>query len=136
MPTLALLRTVAFSARHHYGRSDRSPEWNRERFGDQRHPHGHDYRLEVKVEGTPDPETGFIVDLPRLDRLLDAVVSPLDDRDLNQAIPEIRDGAMQPSTESLALWFWNRLAPKIPDGARLRRVRVWESDTLAGEVEG
>jgi 6-pyruvoyltetrahydropterin/6-carboxytetrahydropterin synthase len=136
MPTVALLRTVTFSAHHHYGRSDRSPEWNRERFGAQRHPHRHDYRLEVEVEGTPDPETGFVVDLPTLDHLLGKVVSPLDNGDLNQAIPEIREGTMQPSTESLALWFWNRLSPQIPDGARLRRVRVWESGTLAGEVEG
>lgn len=135
MPTVALLRTVTFSADHHYGRSDRSPEWNREQFGEQRHPHGHEYRLEIKVEGAPDPETGFIVDLPSLDRLLAEVVAPLDRGDLNRAIPAIRQETMQPSTESLALWFWNRLAPEIPGGARLRRVRVWESDTLAGEVE-
>jgi len=43
---------------------------------------------------------------------------------------------MIPSTENLARWFWERLAPRIPGSASLVRVRVEESDTLAAEYEG
>jgi 6-pyruvoyl-tetrahydropterin synthase len=83
-----------------------------------------------------DPETGFVVDLAALDALLDRVVEPLDQRDLNRVIPEVRDGSIQPSTESLARWFWSRLAPEIPGDARLERVRVAELPGLAAEYRG
>jgi 6-pyruvoyltetrahydropterin/6-carboxytetrahydropterin synthase len=136
MPVARLVRVIEFTARHHYGRSDRSDEWNQARFGDQRRPHEHTYRLEVTVEGEVDPETGFVVDLPRLDALLASVVSPLEGADLNRAVPPVREGAMQPSTEGLALWFRSQLVSQVPGTARLRRIRLWESDTLAGEVDG
>lgn len=104
-------------------------------FGDSMTPHGHNYSVEVTVRGEVDPETGFVVDLPALDRMLqEEVVGPLDQRDLNQAIAEVREGRMTPSTEALALWFWSRLRDRIPAPARLLRVRVSESDTLAAEV--
>lgn len=135
MPTASLIRAVTFSARHHYGRPDRSEEWNEARFGPQRTPHAHDYRVEVTVSGPLDPDTGFVTDLGHLDAALREVVEPLDGADLNEAVPEVREGTMQPSTEALALWLRGRLAPRVPAPARLRRIRVWESGRLAGEVE-
>jgi 6-pyruvoyltetrahydropterin/6-carboxytetrahydropterin synthase len=98
-------------------------------------PHGHNFSVEITVRGEVDPETGFVVDLPALDRLLrEEVVEPLDQQDLNRAILEVRDGTMTPSTEALALWLWGRLRDRIPGAARLHRVRVAESDSLASEV--
>lgn len=136
MTSARLIRVVTFTARHYYGRDDRSPAWNEEHFGEQRHPHEHRYRLEVTVEGTVDPETGFLIDLPQLDAILQSVVSPLEGKELNQVVPPVREGSMQPSTELLAHWFRSELAPRIPGSARLHRVRLWESDTLGAEVRG
>ncbi len=134
MPKASLMRVVNFVAMHHYGRPDRPEAWNQARFGDQVHPHEHEYQLEVMVEGEPDPETGFVVDLEELDAVLAVIVGPLDGTSLNESIPEVRDGVMQPSTESLARWFWDRIRPRVPGEARLRRIRVWESGALAGQV--
>lgn len=137
MREASLIRAVTFSAGHHYRRHDRSEEWNRARFGASMTPHGHNYRLEVTVRGPVDPETGFVVDLAALDRLLRTeVVDRLDQADLNQAIPEVRQGSMVPSTEALAWWFWELLRDRIPPPARLARVRLQESDLLASEVAG
>lgn len=134
-PRSFLTRVIHFSAAHHYRVRDWSEEENVAAFGDQVHPHGHNYRVEVTVSGPPHPDTGFVVDLPELDSVLQACIqSPLDNRDLNQVIPEIRSGNMQPSTEALARWMWGHLAPDIPPPARLERVRVAEGDTLWAEV--
>jgi len=136
MPKASLMRIVNFTATHHYGRADRSRAWNEARFGDQVHPHEHEYQLEVTVEGEPDPETSFVVDLPELDAVLAVLVGPLDGGNLNETIPEVREGDIQPSTEALARWFWERIGPRVPGEARLRRIRLWESGALAGQVDG
>ena len=88
---IALERRYRFSASHLY----RRPEWdeaaNRSRFGKCANlpGHGHNYRLYVTVRGEIDPETGFIVDLGRLDALVqEHVVERLDHQHLNAALPE------------------------------------------------
>jgi len=136
MGEAALVRTVRFRARHRYWR----PEWtegeNRRVFGDSAESHGHDYAVHVTLHGPIDEQTGFLVDLAALDQLLGDVMRPLDETDLDRVIPEAHEGVMIPSTENLARWFWERLAPRIPGSASLVRVRVEESDTLAAEYEG
>lgn len=129
-----LIRTVRFSAGHRYRRPDWSEERNREVFGAAAHFHGHNYAVDVTVRGEIDPETGFVVDLAALDRLLDReVVAPLDSRDLTEVVPEFRPGERIPTTESLARWIFRRLRERIPGDALLVRVRVEESGTLAAE---
>jgi len=132
-----LTRTVSFSAAHHYARSEWSPDRNREVFGASHTPHGHNYLVDVTVAGEVDPLTGFVIDLPSLDRLLrEEVVQPLDQQDLNQAIPHVLEGGMVPTTENLARWLWERLHARIPPPATLVAVRVAEGPTLASEYRG
>lgn len=132
----SLVRRVGFTATHRYELPSVSAEENRQRFGPQALPHSHDWELEVEVTGPMDPHTGFVVDLPALDQLLEGLVAPLRGNDLNGVIPEVRDGTMQPSTESLAAWFWRSLEPQIPGAARLTRVRVYEARDLFAEFRG
>lgn len=129
-----LLRTVGFRATHRYWRSDWSDERNRRVFGAQTEPHEHEFRVQVTLEGDVDRKTGFLVDLASVDQVLGQVVDGLRDKNLNQAIPEVREGEMLPSTEELARWFWDRLQAEMPASARLVGVRVAESDELAAEV--
>jgi 6-pyruvoyltetrahydropterin/6-carboxytetrahydropterin synthase len=129
-----VIRRASFSAEHHYARPEWSVEKNRQVFGASSEPHGHNYEVEVVVRGEIDPLTGFLVDLVELDRVLkEEVVARLDQRSLNDAIPEVREGRMVPTTESLARWFWRVLEGRIPGLASLDRVRVFESGTLAAE---
>lgn len=129
-----LIRRVRFSAGHRYRRPEWSDERNREAFGASVHAHGHNYAVDVRVRGPIDPETGFVVDLGALDRLLaERIVDRLDSRELTETVPEFRPGEEVPSTEALARWVFGQLEDRIPGDARLVRVRVEESGTLAAE---
>jgi 6-pyruvoyltetrahydropterin/6-carboxytetrahydropterin synthase len=129
MPRMQLTRRVRFSAAHRYHRPEWSEECNREVFGACANPHGHghDYLLEVTVEGEVDPDTGFSVDLSALDALLgEQVVQPLDHQHLNHAVPEFAPGGRIPTTENILLLLWARLHGRLP-GARLVRLRLHEN---------
>lgn len=125
-----IIRTVAFRASHHYRRSEWSAEENRRVFGDQGHPHPHDWKVEVHLAGPVDPATGWCVDLDALDALLASVTAGWDGGDLNALVPPVARGEITPSTENLARWLFERLAPDVPGAARLLEVRVFESPWL------
>lgn len=128
MTEAALERTVRFRASHHY-HGVGSP--GGDAGGPLTRPHHHDWAVRVTVRGPLDP-SGFVVDLPALDALLDELVAGLDGSHLNETFPQLMEGALQPSTETLARLLFERLAPRIPPPARLERVRIEESAELAG----
>ncbi|MFP4623301.1 MAG: 6-pyruvoyl trahydropterin synthase family protein [Gemmatimonadota bacterium] len=128
-----LTRRVNFAAAHRYWRDDWTEERNRSVFGlcANPHGHGHNYSLEVTVEGAIDHESGFCVDLGALDAILHAaVVEPLDHQHINHAVPEFGPGGRVPTTENLAAWAWPRIEGRLPAGVRLHRLRLREDDTL------
>ena len=128
-----LIRRMHFTASHHYGDADASPEENRARFGDQAKPHRHRWTVEVQVVGPVDPNTGWLTDLRALDEAIEEATSGWDDGDLNIAVAAVAQGEMQPSTENLARWLYGQLAPRVADPAHLDRVRVFESHTLGSQ---
>lgn len=139
MPLMRLTRRARFSAAHRYHRPDWSEARNREVFGPCANPHGHghDYRLEVTVEGAVDPETGYSVDLPALDRVLrERVLGVLDHQHLNHAVPEFAPGRAIPTTENIAAWIWGRLQGQLPPGARLVQLRLHENEDFYVEYAG
>lgn len=138
MPRMQLTRRVRFSAAHRYHRPEWSEERNRATFGpcSNPHGHGHDYLLEVVVEGAVDAETGFSVDLGMLDRVLaEEVTGPLDHQHLNHAVPEFAPGRLVPTTENILQWIWNRVAPRM-EAARLVRMRLHENRDFFVEWDG
>ena len=78
--------------------------------------HGHSYRAEVTVRGTPDAKSGMIVDLGHFKQALDNTREALDHRYLND-INDLGPGTL----ENLSAWIWRRLAP---DFANLAKVTV------------
>jgi 6-pyruvoyltetrahydropterin/6-carboxytetrahydropterin synthase len=124
-----LERSVTFRASHRYRRPERSEAEDRATFGDLVDSHPHDYRLTVRVAGPMDPRTGFVTDLPALDRALEAVVGPLRDGDLNALV--FPEGEHLPSCEALARWFHRELKDRIPPPGILVQVRLAESEDLA-----
>lgn len=138
MPRMQLTRRVRFSAAHRYHRPDWSDAHNREVFGPCANPHGHghDYLLEVTVEGEVDPVTGFSVDLGVLDAVLrEEVVEPLDHQHLNHVVPEFAPGGLIPTTENILLLAWRRIEPRL-GAARLVRLRLHENPDFFVEYEG
>jgi 6-pyruvoyltetrahydropterin/6-carboxytetrahydropterin synthase len=139
MPRARLTRVTRFSAAHRYFRPDWSPEENARVFGlcAREHGHGHNYRCAVTVAGEVGGETGMVMDLAALDRLLDDEVrGPLDHRHLNLDVPAFAYGRTVPTAEALAVWVWQRLEPRLPAGVRLHAIRIEEDDDLHAEYLG
>jgi 6-pyruvoyltetrahydropterin/6-carboxytetrahydropterin synthase len=131
-----LTRKAEFSAAHYYYNEAWPQQENERVFGKcaNRNGHGHNYTLEVTVEGDVDPVSGFVVDLKALKDVIEReVIQVYDHRHLNLEVPEFR--ALNPTTENIAIAIWNRIVGKIP-GARLHRVRVYEMPDLFADYLG
>jgi 6-pyruvoyltetrahydropterin/6-carboxytetrahydropterin synthase len=119
---------LEFSAAHRLHNPDRDAEWNRQVYDKCDNPagHGHNYVLEVSVEGDVDPETGMVIDLKKLkDIMRRRVVDRVDHRNLNSDVDFLR--GVVPTAENLAIAFWNEIAPAIEHG-RLQEVILRETD--------
>jgi 6-pyruvoyltetrahydropterin/6-carboxytetrahydropterin synthase len=134
-----LTRRATFSASHFYWNDAWSAEKNQQVFGRcaNRNGHGHNYTLEVTVAGQPDPVTGFVVDLKWLKDVMEReVLSAYDHRHLNLEVPEFKTKI--PTTENIAIATWRRLEPSVSaaGGAKLSRVRVYETPEIFAEFRG
>jgi len=137
MPRVRVTRSVHFSAAHRLHRTEWSEVRNREIFGDCSNPnwHGHNYELDVTVEGDIDPETGYVLDLKGLKELLrGSVIGDLDHRNLNLDV-EWMMGTI-PTTENLVVAIWNRIRPRLPEEILLRRLVLRETPRNWAEYEG
>ncbi len=127
MQTLLTVKTH-FSAAHRLYQ----PAWddvkNAQVFGLCANPngHGHNYELEVTVEGPVNQETGMIMDMKALKTLIQEVVlDRVDHKHLNLDVPFLR--GIIPTAENLAVAFWEVLDPRIPAG-RLYELRLQETE--------
>lgn len=137
MPTVQVTRRVHFSAAHRLFRADWSDERNRQLFGACSNPlgHGHNYEVDVTVEGPVDPETGYVLDLKILKELLEEqVLQDVDHKNLNQEVPWL--AGKNPTTENLVVAIWQRVAPALPPGIELVRIVVWETPRNYVEYSG
>ena len=135
-PDEALMQTVTrtydFSASHRLHSEALSDRENAEIFGkcNWENGHGHNYEIEVTLAGDPDPRTGLIGHLDRLDAVVDdQVLKPYDHRHLNHDTADFR--ALNPTSENLTRVIWDNLARCLTEedlgGARLHRVAVRET---------
>lgn len=83
--------------------------------------HGHSYLIQVTLEGELDPELGWLLDFGELDARADGLIQQLDHRVLNEI-----EGLDNPTSELLAVWWWHKLAPGLP---QLFEVAVSETPT-------
>lgn len=131
-----ITRQVHFNSAHRLLNPFKDQKWNEEKFGPCNNPHwhGHNYMLEVTVKGEPDPETGYVLDLAELKRILHAaVVDKCDHRNLNSDVDFLR--GINPSTENLVIAFWHQIEPRLPAG-RLHSVRLYETPRNFAEFFG
>lgn len=135
---MLISRRAEFSASHICKSAHLSEEENRRLYGPgaNANGHGHNYILEVTLEGKPDPETGMIYDLKELkDVMMREVVDPMDHRHLNYEIPPF--DKVIPTTENLAIEIWRRLEPQFHGTpARLHTVRLYETEDTFVDYSG
>lgn len=117
---------MQFAAAHRLARPDWTDEQNYAVYGKCAHVngHGHNYLLEVAVEGDVDPETGMVVNFYDLQRVVEReIFEKVDHRHLNVDVDFLQ--GIVPTAENLAKRFWEVLEPHIPQG-RLHSITVAE----------
>jgi 6-pyruvoyltetrahydropterin/6-carboxytetrahydropterin synthase len=130
--TVSVGRRETFNAAHQLRQPDLSDAENQRLFGKCVNLHGHNYVLEVVVAGKIDDSTGYVWDLKQLsDVMRRQIIQDVDHRNLNTDVPWLK--GCVPTAENLALAFWERLRPELPEGL-LRSVRVSETDKNWAEV--
>ncbi len=112
--SLTVYRKAHFNAAHRLFKKEWDDAKNFEIFGKCSNPnyHGHNYELEVGISGKMDPETGFLMNLRDLSRIIrDEVEDPLDHKNLNVEVPEFQN--LNPTVENIAIVIWNKLRKRV-----------------------
>lgn len=136
MGTVYIHRRAHFSASHRLFDPILDDRQNFEKFGGCSNPngHGHNYYIDVCIAGTPDPSTGFVVDLKLVKEILHRTfLEKVDHKNLNVDVDFMR--GINPTTENIAIAAWKQIAPHIPHG-KLYSVRVYETENNFVEYRG
>ena len=133
-----LTRRERFSAAHRLYNPSLTDAENEALYGPCSNPnwHGHNYILWVTIKGEINPETGDVVDLKDLSKLIkERVVSKLDHKNINKEVDFMKDRFV--STENLAKGIWDELEPGILElGVKLHAVRLEETENNSVEYFG
>lgn len=129
-PQVEITRREEFSAAHRLHNPSLSADENRRLYGvcNNENGHGHNYAVEVTVRGPLPAGTGMVMDLNRLMVILrEELVDAVDHKHLNHDVPFL--AGIIPTAENVAVAFWRRIEERLKafEGARLHRVRLYES---------
>ena len=133
---MRVCRKANFNAAHRLFRADWSDEKNETVFGKCNNPnfHGHNYTLEVWIDGNIDPETGYVIDLKIVKDLIKSEIEErFDHRNLNLDCPEFAD--LIPTAENISVVCFNLLRTKL-DSKYSLTIRLWETENNIVEYGG
>ena len=136
MARVTVTRRLRFNAAHRVFNPSFSDEKNQATFGKCNNPnwHGHNYTLDVSVEGPIDEQTGYVMDLSKLKELVSReVVNLVDHKNFNLDVPFMHGRI--PTSENIIVAFWEILEPAIAP-ARLVRLVLWETENNYVEYSG
>lgn len=130
MKPIYITRRETFNAAHKLWREEWSEEKNYEVFGkcSNHNWHGHNFQLFVTVKGIPNEETGFVINLKTLSKILrEKVIEALDHKNLNLDVPFLK-GVMA-STENIAIAIWDIIEEDVHEnGGELAHIRIIETE--------
>ncbi len=133
-----ITRRERFNAAHRLFRDDYTDAQNLEVFGKCSNPnwHGHNYHLYVTIKGEVNIETGFLINLKDLSRIInEKVIEKLDHKNINIEV-DFMEGKLA-SSENLAISIWEELeSPLLELGAHLHKVKLYESENNIVEYLG
>ena len=125
---VAVFRKEHFNAAHKLFCADWTDEKNKQVFGACSNPnyHGHNYELIVKVNGVPDPITGFVINTKDLSTIVEEEVkSRFDHKNLNLDTEFFK--SLNPTAENIAIVIYNLLRPRISESLALN-IRLYETE--------
>ncbi|MFU8811764.1 MAG: 6-pyruvoyl trahydropterin synthase family protein [Balneolaceae bacterium] len=131
-------RKAHFNAAHRLHNPSKSDKWNKATYGKCNNPnwHGHNYVIEVTVAGEPDPDTGYVIDLSRLKKIIqEKIIDSCDHKNLNLEVPFLE--GIIPTSEHLVKAFYHQLEEEIESAAygssRLYSVKLFETERNIAE---
>jgi 6-pyruvoyltetrahydropterin/6-carboxytetrahydropterin synthase len=136
MPRVTVTRRLRFNAAHRVYNPAFSDADNQSTFGKCNNPnwHGHNYTLDVSVEGPISDDTGYVLDLGKLKALVEKeVIDRVDHRNFNLDV-EFMKGVI-PTAENIVVAFWRILGPAVAP-AQLKRLVLWETENNYVEYTG
>jgi 6-pyruvoyltetrahydropterin/6-carboxytetrahydropterin synthase len=130
MKNIYITRRETFNAAHKLWREEWSDEKNLEVFGkcSNHNWHGHNFQLFVTVKGIPNPETGFVINLKTLSKILkEKVIEEIDHKNLNLDVPFLK--GIMASTENIAIAIWDLIEEDIRNcGGELAKIKIIETE--------
>ena len=133
---MRVCRRATFNAAHRLFRKDWSDEKNNAVFGKCNNPnfHGHNYVLEVWIEGAIDTETGYVIDLKIVkDLIKNEITDRFDHKNLNLDCKEFLN--LNPTAENIAVVCWNLLRAEL-DAKYELIIKLWETENNLVEYNG
>lgn len=133
---MKVCRKVNFNSAHRLYRKDWSDEKNDQIFGKCNNPnyHGHNYVLEVWIDGEIDPETGYVIDLKVLKEIINSsIVEKFDHKNLNLDCAEFEN--LIPTAENIITVSWKILRRELDPKFQLK-LRLWETENNIFEYDG
>ena len=129
-----LTKQFKFCAAHQYWNDNCDLEKNTEVFGDDIKIHGHNYILEVSMTGPVNPDTGWLVDLGHVNKIVKSnVVDIIDHSQIEKDIPWFE--GKQPSSEVIVVWIWEQIDKDL-EGAKLHRISLVETHSIHTDYYG
>jgi 6-pyruvoyltetrahydropterin/6-carboxytetrahydropterin synthase len=113
MHIVNLTKRYGFEAAH---RLPKAPEGHK-----CRNLHGHSFKFEVEIRGEVSDENAWFMDFHDISKIAKPIAEELDHSYINE-IPGLEDG----TSEIMAKWIWDKLAPALPG---LYRISVYETET-------
>ena len=130
-----LTKQYKFCAAHRYWNPNWSDEKNYQIFGEDVRIHGHNYTLDITISGPVNDESGFIVNLFELNKIVKLhVLDVMDHSQIQLDIPWFE--LKQPSTENMVVFIWEQIVAKIPNPAKLNSIKLRETPTIFTEYFG
>ncbi len=132
----AIYRKEHFNAAHRLYVPGWTDEQNLEQFGKCSNPHyhGHNYDLIVKVTGTPDPKTGYVINLSILSDIIKKhVLAKFDHKNLNLDTKEFAN--LNPTAENIVFVIYEILRKEL-DASLGLSVRLYETERNFVEYPG
>jgi 6-pyruvoyltetrahydropterin/6-carboxytetrahydropterin synthase len=128
-PIAYLTRRETFSACHRLHSENLSSEANKKIFGKCNNPngHGHNYVVEVTVKGPVDADTGMVMNLTDVKKIInESVMKPLDHKNLDKDVPYFKN--VVSTTENVAIFIFNSIRSELPNHVSLYEIKVWETE--------
>lgn len=124
---ITLSRTYQFSAAHRLNSAHLDEQQNVEIYEkcNNLNGHGHDYTLVVTVKGTPDKDTGMIISLSELDKIVKNVIDLIDHKHLDKEVGFFKSHIS--TAENIIRFLWEKLESRLPADS-LYYLKLWETN--------